>query len=195
MFGRSSRTPAAPDPVVVEEVRPGAKGRPTPKRSQAQAAKKQPLVPDDRKAAAKRAREERRAQQAKVVEAYETEDQRYLPLKDRGEVRRFVRDLVDRRRNVGQYFLPVAFAVLFLAVVPNETAILVSAVGMYTMLGVLVLDCLLLARTVKSAVAERFGAAAAEERGLRWYAVMRATQMRRMRRPVVKVKHGQAPRP
>jgi hypothetical protein len=195
MFGRSSRTPAAPDPVVVEEVRPGAKGRPTPKRSQAQAAKKQPLVPDDRKAAAKRAREERRAQQARVVEAYETEDQRYLPLKDRGEVRRFVRDLVDRRRNVGQYFLPVAFAVLFLAVVPNETAILVSAVGMYTMLGVLVLDCLLLARTVKSAVAERFGAAAAEERGLRWYAVMRATQMRRMRRPVVKVKHGQAPRP
>lgn len=195
MFGRSSRTPAAPDPVVVEEVRPGAKGRPTPKRSQAQAAKKQPLVPDDRKVAAKRAREERRAQQAKVVEAYETEDQRYLPLKDRGEVRRFVRDLVDRRRNVGQYFLPVAFAVLFLAVVPNETAILVSAVGMYTMLGVLVLDCLLLARTVKSAVAERFGAAAAEERGLRWYAVMRATQMRRMRRPVVKVKHGQAPRP
>lgn len=195
MFGRSSRTPAAPDPVVTEEVRPGAKGRPTPKRSQAQAAKRQPLVPDDRKAASKRAREERRAQQAKVMEAYETEDQRFLPLKDRGEVRRYVRDLVDRRRNVGQYFLPVAFAVLFLAVVPNETAILVSAVGMYTMLGILVLDCVLLARTVKKAVAERFGEAAAEERGLRWYAVMRATQMRRMRRPVVKVKHGQAPRP
>jgi hypothetical protein len=195
MFGRRSRTPDSPAPVVTEEARPGAKGRPTPKRSQAQAANRQPLVPDDRKLASKRAREERRANQAKVVAAYETEDQRYLPLKDRGEVRRYVRDLVDRRRNVGQYFLPVAFAVLFLAVVPNETAILVSAVGMYTMLGVLILDCLLLARTVKNAVAERFGPAAAEERGLRWYAVMRATQMRRMRRPTVKVKHGEAPRP
>ena len=91
----------------------------------------------------------------------------YLPLRDRGPVRRYVRDLVDRRRNVGQYFLPVAFAVLFLAVVPNQTAILVSAVAMYTMLGILVLDCLLLSRTVKKAVAERFGETAAQERGLR----------------------------
>lgn len=193
MFGRAPRgEPAAPDPVV--DVRDG-KGRPTPKRSTAQAAKRQPLVPDDRKAAMKKAREERRAEQAKVVAAYDTEDQRHLPLRDRGPVRRFVRDLVDRRRNVGQYFLPVAFAVLFLAVVPNRTATLVSAVAMYTMLGILVLDCLLLARTVKAAVAERFGPEAAEEKGLRWYAVMRATQMRRMRRPTPKVKHGQPPRP
>jgi hypothetical protein len=66
---------------------------------------------------------------------------------------------------------------------------------MYTMLGVLVLDCLLLTRTVKAAVTEKFGAEAAQERGLRMYAVMRATQMRRMRRPVAKVRHGEPPRP
>lgn len=192
MFGRGPRTPTAPETVVTEQQT--GKGRPTPKRSQAQAAKRQPLVPDDRKAALRKARDERRAGQAKVVEAYTTEDQRHLPLRDRGEVRRYVRDLVDRRRNVGQYFLPVAFLVLFLTVLPNATAVLVSAVAMYTMLGVLVLDCLLLSRTVKRAVAERFGPEAAEERGLRWYAVMRATQMRRMRRPVPKVGHGQPPR-
>lgn len=193
MFGRGQRSGSTVTPVV-EDLGPG-KNRPTPRRSAAQAAKRQPLVPGDRKAAGRKARDERRADQAKVVQAYDTEDQRYLPLRDRGEVRRYVRDLVDRRRNVGQYFLPVAFAVLFLAVVPNRTATLVSAVGMYTMLGILILDCVLLARTVKGAVTERFGAAAAEEKGLRWYAVMRATQMRRMRRPTVKVKHGQAPRP
>lgn len=193
MFGRGPRSPTVPE-TVDPELRAG-KGRPTPKRSQAQAAKRQPLVPDDRKAAVRKARDERRAGQAKVVEAYSTEDQRHLPLRDRGEVRRYVRDLVDRRRNVGQYFLPVAFLVLFLTVLPNGTAVLVSAVGMYTMLGLLVLDCLLLSRTVKRAVAERFGPEAAEERGLRWYAVMRATQMRRMRRPVVKVGHGEPPRP
>jgi len=195
MFGRGSRSSSTSgNPVVVQEQGPG-KGRPTPKRSAAQAANRQPLVPDDRKAAGRKARVERRANQAKVVQAYDTEDQRYLPARDQGEVRRYVRDLVDRRRNVGQYFLPVAFGVLFLAVVPNETAILFSAVGMYTMLGILILDCILLARTVKGAVAERFGQAAAEEKGLRWYAVMRATQMRRMRRPTVKVKHREAPRP
>ncbi len=195
MFGRGSHSSTTSEnAVVVEEHVPG-KGRPTPKRSAAQAAKRQPLVPDDRKAAGRKARDERRANQAKVVQAYDTEDQRHLPIRDRGEVRRYVRDLVDRRRNVGQYFLPVAFAVLFVAVVPNDTATLVSAVGMYTMLGILVLDCVLLGRTVKTAVAGRFGQAAAEEKGLRWYAVMRATQMRRMRRPTVKVKHGQTPRP
>ncbi len=195
MFGRGARSSTTTEtPLVVEEHGQG-KGRPTPKRSAAQAANRQPLVPGDRKAAGRKARDERRANQAKVVQAYETEDQRYLPLRDRGEVRRYVRDLVDRRRNVGQYFLPVAFGVLFLAVVPNSTAVLVSAVGMYTMLGILVLDCILLSRTVKGAVAERFGADAAEEKGLRWYAISRATQMRRMRRPTAKVKHGEAPRP
>ncbi|MFC3688108.1 DUF3043 domain-containing protein [Aquipuribacter hungaricus] len=194
MFRRgSSAVSSVPVGTPAEPL--SGKGRATPKRSQAQAARRQPLVPDDRKAAAKRAREERRAGQTRTMEAYSTEDQRHLPLRDRGPVRRYVRDLVDRRRNVGQYFLPVAFLVLFLAVVPNEVAVLVSAVAMYTMLGVLVLDCVLLSRTVKKAVAERFGAEAAEERGLGWYAVMRATQMRRMRRPVAKVRHGEAPRP
>lgn len=173
----------------------GGKGRATPKRSQAQAARRKPLVPDDRKAATRKAREERRAGQARQMEAFGTEDQRFLPQRDRGPVRRYVRDLVDRRRNVGQYFLPVAFAVLFLAVVPNRAATLVSAVAMYTMLGILVLDCFWLSRTVRKAVAARFGDAAAQERGLGWYAVSRATQMRRMRRPVAKIKHGEAPRP
>ena len=195
MFGRGSRASTPVAPVVESAETLAGKGRATPKRSQAQAARRQPLVPDDRKAAARKARDERRAGQARTMEAYSSEDQRFLPLRDRGPVKRYVRDLVDRRRSVGQYFLPVAFAVLFLAVVPNQTAVLVSAVAMYTMLGVLVLDCFWLSRQVKKAVAERFGEDAAQERGLSWYAIMRATQMRRMRRPVAKVKHGEAPRP
>ncbi|MFC5379856.1 DUF3043 domain-containing protein [Aquipuribacter nitratireducens] len=190
MFGRGSKTPTQDSSPV--EQRPGAKGRPTPKRAAAEAANRRPLVQNDRKLALKRAREERRAEQARVLDAYQTEDQRHLPVRDRGPVRRYVRDLVDRRRNVGQYFLPVAFVVLFLSVLPQTTV--VAAIAMYTVLAVLVLDCFLLARTVKTAVAERFGDAAAQERGLRMYAVMRATQMRRMRRPVPKVAHGGTPR-
>ncbi|WP_336922296.1 DUF3043 domain-containing protein [Aquipuribacter sp. SD81] len=193
MFGRA-RTPTEDTPTPVAD-RPGAKNRPTPKRSVAEAANRRPLVPDDRKVARTRERDQRRADQARTLESYQTEDQRYLPARDRGPVRRYVRDLVDRRRNVGQYFLPVAFLVLFLTLVPDPTFRVVSAVTMYVVLGVLVLDCLLLARTVKTAVAERFGEEAAQERGLRMYAVMRATQMRRMRRPVAKVGHGQPPRP
>ena len=201
MFGRGSTSATArtstrtgATAVDADGAVAGGKGRPTPKRSAAQAKNRQPLVPNDRKAAARKAREQRRSDQKRVLEAYDTEDQRYLPLRDRGPVRRYVRDLVDTRRNVGQYFLPVALLVLLLGVVPDATLRLVSAVGMYTMLGVLVLDSFLLSRTVKRAVTERFGAEAAGERGLRMYAFLRSTQMRRMRRPVPQVRHGQAPR-
>lgn len=202
MFGRGS-TSATPRGTAVRTGSTAAdgeggsvhgKGRPTPRRSTAQAANRQPLVPNDRKAASRKAKEQRRADQARVLQAYDTEDQSYLPLRDRGPVRRYVRDLVDTRRNVGQYFLPIALAVLLLAVVQDPIFALVSAVGMYTMLGVLVLDSLLLGRTVKKAVVERFGAEAGSERGLRMYAFLRSTQMRRMRRPVPQVRHGQSPR-
>lgn len=201
MFGRgrpATTTDTAPR-TGSTAAEPGAdgllgKGRPTPKRSTAQAANRQPLVTNDRKAAARKAREVRRADQQRTLQAYETEDQRWLPSRDRGPVRRYVRDLVDTRRNAGQYFLPVALSVLLLAVVPHDTAYLISAVGMYTMLAVLVLDSLLLLRTVRRAVAERFGDEAATEKGLRMYAFLRATQMRRARRPKPQVGHGQPPR-
>ena len=202
MFGRGSTSATArtstprtgATAVDADGAVAGGKGRPTPRRSDAQARNRQPLVPNDRKAATRKAREQRRTDQRRVLDAYETEDQRFLPPRDRGPVRRYVRDLVDARRNVGQYFLPVALLVLLLGVLPDATLRLVSAVGMYTMLGVLVLDSVLLTRTVKRAAAERFGDDAAGERGLKMYAFLRSTQMRRMRRPLPQVRHGQPPR-
>lgn len=185
----------APLEVPAEQA-PGGKGRPTPKRSQAEAANRTPLVgARSAKATSSRAREERRANFAKVQESYRTEDQKYLPLRDRGMPRRFVRDLVDGRRHPGQYFLPAALVILLLSAVPYDLARIASAIGMYTILGVILLDSFILFRTTKARVRERFGDKAAAENGLGMYAVSRALQMRRMRRPVPQVKHGQPPRP
>jgi hypothetical protein len=41
-----------------------------------------------------------------------------MPLRDRGPARRYVRNLVDSRRSIGEYFLPIIFVVLLLSVFP-----------------------------------------------------------------------------
>jgi hypothetical protein len=173
---------------------PVGKGRPTPRRSEAEAARRRPLVGAARGSTRTRDRESRREAWQRTQEAYRTEDQRYLPLRDRGPIRRLVRDVVDCRRNAGEYFLPAALIVLFLGVLPFPIAQLVSAVAMYTILGVVLLDSFLVFRRAKAAVRERFGEKGSTERGVGTYALSRALQMRRMRRPVPQVKPGQKPR-
>lgn len=186
----------APDTAAGDAVdtTPGGKGRPTRKRSEAEAASRRPVVGAKKGKSSQRAREERREMWARTQEAYRTEDQRFLPVRDRGPARRYIRDLVDGRRNAGEYFLPAAILVLVLGVLPYPIAITISAVGMYTVLGVVLLDSFLVFRRAKASVREKFGDKAAAERGLGTYAMARALQMRRMRRPFPQVKHGQKPR-
>jgi hypothetical protein len=189
--GGAEVAPASADRSDETAAVPG-KGRPTPRRSQAEAAGRRPVVGGG--VSRTRAREERREAWARTQEAYRTEDQRFLPLKDRGEARRYLRDLVDGRRNAGEYFLPGALVVLLLGVLPYPITITISAIGMYTILGVVLLDSFLVFRRSKAEVRRRFGDRVATERGLGTYAVARALQMRRMRRPHPQVKHGQKPR-
>ena len=91
------------------------KGRPTPKRKEAESKRKvsslAPIVTKDQKRASKaQAREDRLAQRA----AYLRGEESALPLRDRGPARRFVRNYVDSRRSTGEYFLPTIFVVLVL---------------------------------------------------------------------------------
>ena len=120
MFGRSkdSTSPAEQaTPGLVEET-PGlieaGKGRPTPRRKTAEAANRRPLVPQDRKAAAKDARAAQRAERDKQYAAMQTGDERYMPAKDKGPVRRYIRQYVDARWSLGELFLPVAIVMLLL---------------------------------------------------------------------------------
>ncbi|NAZ74547.1 DUF3043 domain-containing protein [Kineococcus sp. T13] len=196
MFGRSKEKPApAPEAPAVELTKVGGKGRPTPRRSEAQARNVRPLVPVDRKAAARSAREAQRAERAKVQSALMTGDERYLPLRDRGPQKRFVRDVVDARRNVGEYFLIIAGVSLVLSMLATPLGsaelVLVTTLLIYLMLAVVVVDSIVLGRKLKRAVAARFEE---PERGLVSYGVTRALQIRRMRRPVAMVPRGAQPR-
>lgn len=196
MFGRSKdkSAPAVEQAPAVELTKVGGKGRPTPKRSEAQARNQRPLVPADRKEAQKANRAAQREERAKMQAALLTGDERYLPIRDRGPQKRFVRDVVDARRNVGEYFLIIAGISLVLSMVAtplgSTTLVLGTTLLIYVMLAIVVIDSILLGRKVKRAVAAKFDA---PERGLVSYGVTRALQIRRMRRPVPMVARGAHP--
>jgi hypothetical protein len=158
------------------------KGRPTPSRKDAESKRKvSTLAPAIGKEAKKREKALARDRRVAAREAYMRGDENALPLRDRGPVRRFVRDEVDGRRSIGEYFLPIIFVVLLFSVVPNMTVNVIAIVLMYTVLLFAVVDGLFLSRKLKKQIIEKFPDA--NPKGLGMYGWLRSTQMRRLRAP------------
>jgi len=150
------------------------KGRPTPKRKDAESARKvSSLAPARSKEEKARQKSATRAARMAQRAAYLRGDENALPTRDRGPVKRFVRNYVDSRRSIGEYFLPVIGVVLLVAVI--------GVVLMYTVLFASVIDGYLLGRKIKREVIARFPDES--PKGLAMYGWLRSTQMRRMRAP------------
>ena len=191
MFRRTKpeTTPPAPEP------KPGGKGRPTPSRREAEAARKAALKkPRNRKEAAKYRRERMRTERAKMQDAMKTGDDRYLPAADKGPVRRFARDYVDARWSAMEFALPVllvfSFAGILLSGLAPWIAGLVNVAFLVIILAIAV-DWILLTRGLRRAVARRFPSE--PTRGLGFYAVRRTMQIRRWRLPKPMVDRGAKP--
>lgn len=178
---------------MVDETEAG-KGRATPSRKEAEAArKKQMKTPMTRKEQAKRDRAAREDIRARQRDAFKSGDDRYLPARDQGPVRRFTRDYVDRRRNVAEYLLPFLVLLLVLFAVTSSangeaTNFLTAIVYPAVLLGT-VLDEIVLVRGLRKQIRDRFGADAVK--GTTTYAVLRSTQLRRFRLPKPQVTRGQ----
>ncbi len=178
---------------------PSKKGRPTPKRSEA-TKKRQTLAPIRGKENKKRAREEAKAARIATRAAYMRGEESALPLRDRGPVKKFVRDYIDSRRSIGEFFLPIIFVVLLLTMIPTKTSTnseglpqvpmtqVISIAIMYSVLLISILDGIRLNRKIKKLVLAKFPGAATK--GLGMYGFLRSTQMRRMRAPKPQVKAG-----
>lgn len=165
------------------------KGRPTPKRKDAERRRKQQVkAPATRKEATRlqRAEAKRRRQEARA--ALNGGDVSKLPPRDAGPVKSFVRDYVDSRRNAGTIFLPAALIIFGLGASPNSTARLAGNGVLLLVLLAIIVDARLLTTRILREVAQRFPDA--ETRGLRMYAVTRALQIRRLRLPKPRVKIG-----
>ena len=196
MFGRS-RTTQEQAAAAAHEAREGAKNRPTPKRRDQEAARRQPLVVADRKRAKQIDRKKRNEQMARTRQAMLTGDDAGLPARDKGPVRRYMRDYIDARWNLAEFMLPVMLIVLALSFVrPSSGAsslLLLITVMTYGVLVVAVADTFLLWRRLRKRLTAKFGADAAAAKGNGMYTAMRAFQLRRSRMPRALVKRGEYP--
>lgn len=168
------------------------KGRPTPKRSAAQSQRRSVANTSmSRKDAAKRQREERRAALERQRQALASGDERYLPARDKGPVRRFARDFVDSRFNIAEFFLPMAVVILVLSMVRVPALQNIALLLWLIVIVLIVLDSFVTAFRLKKRLAERFPNEG--RRGAVAYALMRSLQMRRLRLPKPQVKRGERP--
>ncbi|OFE16351.1 hypothetical protein BA895_19465 [Humibacillus sp. DSM 29435] len=191
MFGRKKTLNEELATSEALDERPGAKNRPTPKRRDQEAANKRPLIVTDRKAAGKTDKVARREAQAKQRAGMMSGDERYLAARDKGPRRRFIRDSVDARWNIGEFLLPIMLLVLLLSFVKTSWALLLVFALVYGLIAVSILDSVLMWRRTRKKLEAKLGP---PQKGEAFYAIMRAFQMRRTRMPKPQVARGEAPR-
>lgn len=164
------------------------KGRPTPTRAEAEAARKAALNPVlDKKADRAAQREARERARAGLLAG----DERYFPARDRGPAKAFVRDFIDSRLTVGEVFLPAAFVVIVLTMVPNKTVLQFAYPAWFATFTLMVLDTIVVSIRLRTRLARQFDPA--ERKGALFYGILRVTQMRKLRVPPPRVGLGGKP--
>lgn len=193
--------------AVREATTTAPKGRPTPKRSEA-ARKRGPVAPAPMTSAEARKRRKelggpklsrderkaekltRRADMSERREKMMAGDDAYLLPRDKGPVRRYVRDIVDSRRSVLGLFLPAALALVFVMMsAPMQIQRLLSP-AMLALVLIMAIDGLMVGRRVNKMVDAKFPDNVESGWKLGFYAASRASQLRRMRAPRPQVKRG-----
>ncbi len=181
--GTANGSASGPDRASVT----AGKGRPTPKRSEAERRRRQPYsAPADRKAALAQTRGRDREARNRKYAAMRRGEEWALAPKDRGPVRALARDYVDSRRRISEYYMYGLGALVILLFIP-ATRLIVD----YLVLGVVLImlaEGTFLGRQVLKLAAERFPGE--RTRGVRLYAALRAMQIRKLRVPAPRVQPG-----
>jgi len=189
---------------VEEELPTVGKGRPTPKRREAEG-RRGPVAPPPKtqREAIKRSKEqgksltkdEKRAMARTNRERMMSGDEKYVLPRDRGKVRAYVRDLVDTRRNVAGILLPIALLSFVILLIPFP---IVQAYGPLVLLVAIVaavLDSVIFGRQLAKKVREKFpngdgSGLSTKGSSLGFYAFNRACLIRRWRVPRPRVESG-----
>ena len=195
--GTAQDSPGAQSPDGPAETKPrspaeAAKGRPTPKRSVAEAKRRQPITGSSRAAAAvPRTKEEKakaRTNRAGRYEAMRRGEEWALNPRDRGPGRALARDFVDSKRRVSEYYMYILVVLLAAVCVRSAAAQAIISPVVLLLILVIVVDATLIRRSLGRLMAERLPREST--RGLTMYAVMRALQIRRFRVPTPRVHPG-----
>jgi hypothetical protein len=171
--------------------RPEGKGRPTPSRKEAEAAARaRAQVPRTRKELARAQRGAKTESSREVRAAMKAGDERYYMARDKGPVRRFVRDFVDSRFSFIELLIPLLILTMVLGYSGNGR---LANIGNSILLGTIllvVLDMVILRMRLRKELTRRFPDE--DPKGTTYYALTRGLQMKFMRLPKSKVKIGQS---
>jgi len=190
---RSTQSPAGTSPgtELNQDSISSGKGHATPTRKEKEAARKRPLVANDRAERRRREREAATAERERARVGMANGEQKYLPIRDRGPQRKYIRDYVDARWSVGELLLPTIALFFISSFFPSDSIVqLLGFVIMWFVLVVAIVDAVIVGTILKRKLTEKFGSM---DKGGRFYAAMRMVYFRQMRLPKAQVKRGEFP--
>ena len=200
MFRRRSASASSVDEddqaeqAAEQPAKPVGKGRPTPKRSEAERRRRQPYTPPptDKKAAGAQQRERRRADQRRRMDAMRKGEEWALATRDRGPVKALARDYIDSRRFVlSEYILFAVFALILLVfafgAAKNSSIVLYLELGIVLLIAI---EAMYHATTVRRLVRQRLPGESTK--GIAWYIAKRSIRLRSSRIPPARVARGAA---
>ncbi|HET7388972.1 MAG TPA: DUF3043 domain-containing protein [Nocardioidaceae bacterium] len=175
------------EPAATVTVKESGKGRPTRSRREAEEENRaRAKGPRDKKDRARAQRSKRAEQSARMREAMKTGDERYLPARDKGPVRRYIRDMVDARLCMAELLLPLLVLIMVSQAISPQLS---SDLWIATIL-LVGADTVLVVFKLRRELSRRFPGDA-RTRGATGYAIMRSIQVRWLRMPKPQVKLGQ----
>ncbi len=184
---RRTREEVTTPPV---EDKPSGKGRPTPSRKEAEAAAKARAKPPRTRrgqVAAQRAIKGESSQ--RVRQGMRNGEEKYLLARDKGPVRRFIRDFVDSRFSFIELIIPLLVVTMVLGYSGNDALASFGNAILFGSILLVILDMLMLRFRLRRQLGARFPDEPVK--GTTYYAVTRAMQMKFMRLPKPQVKIGQ----
>ena len=201
----SQSPPGAQTAEALEKSKPAVsagKGRPTPKRSAAEANRYRTVTgsttsgrgpvkaPDPRRKLTPDEKAKARSERGRQLQAMRKGEEWALGARDRGPAKRLARDYVDAHRRPMEFYM-YALIVLILALFAGRTSPALSnymQIFLLVIIAVIAVDAWMLRRSIFRMVHERLPNEST--RGLAFYAIMRGLQLRRFRTPAPRVKPG-----
>jgi hypothetical protein len=187
-------------PAKTRQAPQPGKGRPTPKRAAAEASRYRTVTgattsgrgaaPAPGRKLTPQEKDQARQDRGKQMRAMRRGEEWALGPRDRGPAKKLVRDYVDAHRRPMEFYM-YALILLVIALFAGRSNSSVSnymQLFLLAIVAVIIVDALLLRRSIQKAVADRLPDEST--RGLTLYAVMRALQLRRFRTPAPAVKPG-----
>jgi Protein of unknown function (DUF3043) len=166
------------------------KGHATPTRKDQEAQRKRPLVGAKTPEARALSKDQQRSQRERARVGMANGEEKYLPIRDRGPQKRFIRDFVDSRWSIGELVIPVLGIVVIATLILPSTQT-VGTIALYGFIVLVVIDLVVMTVMLRRAMTAKFGMGKVDRVGL--YAATRSIQLRPMRLPKPQVKRGGRP--